>query len=933
MVRSPASARSGGSAGSSTKMNFVARGSMFAAGGTDTGGVGRSSLPEKILACVIDGDLGKLEKVLSESEFEPEMCTQNLGGNTVFRYACRSGSAQLVQMLVDYGVDISMDVQAFFVAASWGNLSALRTLINRKADVNLLGAGNATPILAAVKNSRLNCCQELISSDADVNAVDCKNNSPLSIALSNNDLEMVTLLVKHGAKVSLERWIHAPQSGFNMCLHLVDGVIGSMEINGPNFQMPNLPAFIFKDWIRVAPSGAALILDKIVISEIKGQGVPQRGELKGNLNAVISGEHEFTQRKPEFNMLCPKDTGRGVGVLIKVIRVPGLVHDALLMSIYESDQPQKLFTGGVALSGIVTAVWEQFVKKTYYFDMAFETCNMITFFMWTAFISRGFSSPLYQSSKLVSLAFLSVVIVRETMSEIGCYFFEKEHVRRRKLQSLAKIINIGVIDIMFCIILICMSAFESKEVIDTYNWNNLPDYLVTLSFVCFLRWIRMIDYMCSFYVVGIKILPVIRSLRSIGAFAGVFLFCLAALLHGTYIFYFSDVRFLSFIDFFVRQYFLGMVSRWPIFMEPVERKGAYMLAAKVPSGDVLPITEVGEVDLDNPFNALLNSDGYLKKTYTEATVKQVRREVSDVKYRENNVYFKQINFGIENDENYYPIVLLWYLLAAILISIVLLQIFVGVLSTAYANEKKRAMVAFASKQSEACYKYMLNRRTSRDSRGRTPKNPVNIFRFLIGRVPYPAENGYLWTCQKSENLTESADDFVETSKKKEYVFGYICKTIAEFTAERTDKMRLLVASLEKSETKLDMLISRNDFRARERAAIAYKKSDKSKVVLSADLTPNERARDDNSFRGSTVADAEHRDNSGIIPSSLLTQRRGSFVGMKQQNENQRGSFFGELPGRRASVSVSGGRNPETPRRRQSFSQAQSPNPKTSTDSR
>lgn len=748
----------------------------------------------RIFTAITEGNITNLEGALTDPLFEASILEQtNAQGISPFRLAARSASAQIVEMLIDYGADASQDMQPLFLAASWGNTPALRVLINRGNNVNLLGAGQQTPLIAAVKAGRLQAAQELILANAELNVEDSKKNTPLSIAWVNNDLEMVRCLVKYGSVVDLERWVSAPHHGANMSLHLVEGVAQFITLN-PKLRfdiIPELPASSLPEWILLAPEGAAILLDSILIKEVKDSTVPERAELKSSqpMIAVSTILREFDKTQPIFETLVPRDTGRGTQVKVSVLLIKGVLTPAVIQAISMCSQPAKILTA-LGVKGILSVLWDFHIRSIFYVDLMLEGVNLITFCMWTGFVSEGFQSSKYTSSKLISLGLLTIVMMREVMQQSGSLAFVAEVQKESffSLKSLKHVNVVSAVDIVASAVLILLAGiFPFTMEHANYDYLHPPTYLSVLSITAFFRWLRIIDYLCSFQSVGAKILPIVKCFSLIGAFLSVFLLILFFLLHGTYVFYFSDERFGSIIDFFMRQYFLGMVSRWPIFLQQLEKTGLYLHNPDTPRG-----TWVESLDKQRNPNF-----GFTEQCKTSIEAKTPQTEFFPANRLESE---------------FYEVIIFWYLAGAILIGIVMLQIFVGVLSQAYANEKSRANISFAKRRSEVSCTYLVNR-TIQSSGWKL----VNLFRFMIGRVKIPVKDGFVWICAKSDDVDVSADDITETSKKKEQLLDQICKKLSEFALERVDRMRSLNTIVERLDEKLDYMVSLNDVIARERA--------------------------------------------------------------------------------------------------------------------
>ena len=131
--------------------------------------------------------------------------------NNLLHYACMYNHPNLVQPLIDQGVD-----------------------------VNGRNQFNGTPLFDAVIDNHFECAAILLANGAKVNVNDFDGETPLSCAVSHEDSESVHLLLNHGANVhSLDNEDQTPlfsaarSSQSNMDLLLVNGAdINAVDRDG-----------------------------------------------------------------------------------------------------------------------------------------------------------------------------------------------------------------------------------------------------------------------------------------------------------------------------------------------------------------------------------------------------------------------------------------------------------------------------------------------------------------------------------------------------------------------------------------------------------------------------------------------------------------------------------------------------------------------------
>jgi ankyrin repeat protein len=124
--------------------------------------------------------------------------------------------------------DPSWEGDALFHAAALGRTSALRALLNSKADPTRQVVNNSSPILVAAENGHSESISILIECKGDLEATDGIGNTPMHIAAMNGHVDVLATLVDHGANLTRPNyegatpvWVAAENGKYDAIICLV----------------------------------------------------------------------------------------------------------------------------------------------------------------------------------------------------------------------------------------------------------------------------------------------------------------------------------------------------------------------------------------------------------------------------------------------------------------------------------------------------------------------------------------------------------------------------------------------------------------------------------------------------------------------------------------------------------------------------------------
>ena len=129
------------------------------------------------------------------------------GRSAIYQAASMGNAVSVLRLLLESGAnpnEKTLTGMMPLIAASRGNVDAMRLLIEKKADVSAKNAAGGTALMAAASTGRPDAVRLLLAKGADPNARTKRNESALADAATAGNEEVVRLLLDAGAAVNVQ---------------------------------------------------------------------------------------------------------------------------------------------------------------------------------------------------------------------------------------------------------------------------------------------------------------------------------------------------------------------------------------------------------------------------------------------------------------------------------------------------------------------------------------------------------------------------------------------------------------------------------------------------------------------------------------------------------------------------------------------------------
>ena len=130
----------------------------------------------------------------------------DVNGFTALHIAAWAGNNSALNSILDAGANVNITDnkgKTPLIVAAWeGHSTCMKVLIAEGANVNASDTDGITPLMSAVQNNHEECVRQLVEAGADVNAVDSKGFTALMAAAWTGNTKQVRMLLDAGADVN-----------------------------------------------------------------------------------------------------------------------------------------------------------------------------------------------------------------------------------------------------------------------------------------------------------------------------------------------------------------------------------------------------------------------------------------------------------------------------------------------------------------------------------------------------------------------------------------------------------------------------------------------------------------------------------------------------------------------------------------------------------
>jgi len=485
-------------------------------------------------------------------------------GYTPLSIATKNDNGLMAEVLIEAKADVqAYSNLALFTAARWGNNGALPIILGSRADVDMIGSNHITPLVTAARGNQVDSVILLLEYQADVNWVGKKDKSVLGVAWELGHLELVRLLVSEGAKLTDNMWMEASSSP-NLCFNLSEGLTERIRKIGRD-DIPIITLEALYVWIESCPDACVLLLDTVLIKEMT-EGVPARADLgRLHMQAVYTKHTTYNRSVKALNKLCPPDTGAGCAVKIRLLQVKDILTARMIYTMYKS--PSRTIFSSVSVAQLLEMCFNNYCYSLWVRDLLLELVLLLLFVLFINFL-HSFDSESYLQIRLCLIILLFINSLFDFSRELRICLFARSC--GKSITANIRLISVIIIAPNFVLCLVVLTTKELFNLKQNLKLDvEMPSYLPICAICIFLRYVHLLSLAMDMEWIGIKVLPIYRSVIGIRPFFLLFFLMLFAFIHATYVFYWNNKFFSGVADFAVRQFLLGMITRWPIFMETV----------------------------------------------------------------------------------------------------------------------------------------------------------------------------------------------------------------------------------------------------------------------------------------------------------------------------------------------------------------------------
>ena len=149
---------------------------------------------------------------------------------SVLMSASKSGHADCVKLLLDYGIDVNIlnenGQSTLMIACKHGHSDVVQILLNHGAQTNLQDKDGVSPLMIASEAGNFEIAKQLLKHGTSVGLQNSNGWTAVMLASYNNHVKVVETLLKCGGKVEKEFLVQLSPSRHAKVLELLQNQLG-----------------------------------------------------------------------------------------------------------------------------------------------------------------------------------------------------------------------------------------------------------------------------------------------------------------------------------------------------------------------------------------------------------------------------------------------------------------------------------------------------------------------------------------------------------------------------------------------------------------------------------------------------------------------------------------------------------------------------------
>ena len=167
------------------------------------------------------------DRLLADKSFD--LNGEDEYGQTLLGSAVEDGRLEIIDILIDRGVDVNSSDYALHLAIEYANLQVIDLLLDRGANIDRLDCNGCTPILLSTSDGNEEISVRLIRRCADINIANYLGLKPIHYALAWNLTKAIDLLHLSAIELLKERSFLESYPRFTIDKTLVNSEILEIE--------------------------------------------------------------------------------------------------------------------------------------------------------------------------------------------------------------------------------------------------------------------------------------------------------------------------------------------------------------------------------------------------------------------------------------------------------------------------------------------------------------------------------------------------------------------------------------------------------------------------------------------------------------------------------------------------------------------------------